>query len=327
MSATDASFDNINKFQYQPVKAYKSGKGKFVPIVGADHRYQQIQLPPMTCWGVSVMVNKDTKKVECYSVSFQFNPESERSAAEQQLFLMLKERDDRHIATGVANSQKWFGTRMSEEVIRINYTPILKYPKCKKVGEEEPPLDYTRPPSIRAKVACYNNKFELHVFNTDEEVIFKPNGEDTPVEVAYESLKNLFTPAPCVAIALVQSKGLWFVNKNFGESFQLVQTMVETRPVIPPSKCQIRMKRDVVADMSAKNKVLEESTRKDEVDVQVEDSDEEDEHDDEAARESKPEKATDDEADADDDDADDDVVEPPRPPTPKPAARRRVVKK
>jgi hypothetical protein len=326
MSATDASFDNINKFTYQPVKAYKSGKGKFVPIVGSDHRYQQIQLPLMTCWGVNVNRNKDTQKIESYSVSLQFSPEGERSAAEQALFDMLKERDDKHIATGVANSQKWFGVRMSEEVIRTNYTPILKYPKCKKVGDEEPPLDYTRPPSIRAKIACYNNKFELHVFNTEEEVIFEPNKEDTPVEMAYEQLKNLFLPSPCTAVALVQSKGLWFVNKMFGESFQLVQIMVETRPVVPPSKCQIKMKRDVVASMSAKNKVFEEAAKKDEVDVQVEDSDNDEEA--KEAGEAKPE-AVDDDDDDDDDVADDDeeAVEPPRPPTPKPAARRRVVKK
>jgi hypothetical protein len=237
---SNANTDNINHFTYTEPKAYKSGKGKNVRIIGGGRQYQNIQLPMMMSWGFNRNVNDKTNEVT-YSISLQFPPEEERTAEQSRLLEMFKARDEKHIQTAVENSQKWFGKKMSEEVVRENYVSLLKYPKIKETDE----LDYTRPPSLRMKLGFYDGVFKFNLYDMESETLFNEEiqrGKDGVSQV--ETLLSELIPKTAHLVAIIQSNGMWFVNKNFGETFQLSQAIVKPPIRLNMNVCQIVMSSD-----------------------------------------------------------------------------------
>lgn len=237
---SNANTDNINNFTYTEPKAYKSGKGKNVRVIGGARQYQSIQLPMMMSWGFNRNVNDKTNEVS-YSISLQFPPEEERTHEQTRLLEMFKVRDEKHIQTAVENSQKWFGKKMSEEVVRENYVSLLKYPKVKDSDE----IDYSRPPAIRMKLGFYDGVFKFNLYNMDSEFLFNEEIQREKDEVSQvESLLTELIPKTSNLVAILQSNGMWFVNKNFGETFQLSQAIVKPPVRINMNICQIVMTND-----------------------------------------------------------------------------------
>lgn len=233
----NASTDDINNFTYTEPKAYKSGKGKNVRVIGGARQYQNIQIPMMMSWGFNRNVNDKTNEVT-YSISLQFPPEAEQTSDQSRLLKMLKARDEKHIQTAVENSQKWFGKKMSEEVVRENYVSLLKYPKIKDTDE----IDYSRSPSIRMKLGFYDGAFKFSLYNMDSEFLFNEEIQRKKGSIGdVEALLSELIPKTAHLVAIIQSNGMWFVNKNFGETFQLSQAIVRPPVRLNMNVCQIVM--------------------------------------------------------------------------------------
>ena len=236
-SIVNASTDNINAFTYTEPKAYKSGKGKNVRVIGGARQYQNIQIPMMMSWGFNRNVNDKTNEVT-YSISLQFPSVDEQTPEQKRLLQMFKDRDEKHIQTAVENSQKWFGKKMSEEVVRENYVSLLKYPKIKDTDE----VDYTRSPSIRMKLGFYDGVFKFNLYNMDSEFVFNEEIQRKKGAIGdVEALLSELIPKTAHLVAIIQSNGMWFVNKNFGETFQLSQAIVRPPVRLNMNVCQIVM--------------------------------------------------------------------------------------
>ena len=320
---SNANTDNINNFTYTEPKAYKSGKGKNVRIIGGARQYQNIQLPMMMSWGFNRNVNDKTNEVT-YSISLQFPPEDERTPEQSRLLEMFKARDEKHIQTAVENSQKWFGKKMSEEVVRENYVSLLKYPKVKDTDE----VDYSRSPSIRMKLGFYDRVFKFNLYDMESETLFNEEiqrGKDDVSQV--ETLLSELIPKTANLVAILQSNGMWFVNKNFGETFQLSQAIVKPPVRLNMNVCQIVMSND--------EKQLMEKKAAEKPSVSEEDDDAESTHsapkkpDTLVESDSEEVAVVEDKEEEEEEDSGDD--EEPAPKAPEPAkpivARRRVAKK
>ena len=93
---------------------------------------------------------------------------------------------------------------MTRDICEFSYFPFLKYSKNKDVKE----VDYSKPPTIRAKVPNYSGKWGVEIYNTKSELIFPCSNEMlTPVDFV-QKLSNV----ACV----LQCSGIWIGGKGWG---------------------------------------------------------------------------------------------------------------
>jgi hypothetical protein len=110
------------------------------------------------------------------------------------------------------------------------FFPILKYPKNKDTKK----FDYTRPPTIKAKVPLYDGKWGVEIFDTKSKLIF-PNGDSnmTPMD---------FIPKGSVVACVLAFSQVWIGGKGMGIQMKLVQCIVKPREVVSSiGKCQINL--------------------------------------------------------------------------------------
>ena len=129
----------------------------------------------------------------------------------------------------------------------------------------------SKPPSIRARVPNYNNKWTVQIYDTQQNLIFPSENENlTPMD---------FVPKLSNVACVLQCGGLWFGGKGWGLTWKVNQVVVKPREVVSVyDKCHISLTTDELAIID-KEPVDEESDSgavavKDTV---VADSDEEDE--------------------------------------------------
>jgi len=144
--------------------------------------------------------------------------------------------------------------------------PYIKYPKDKNTKK----FDYSRAPSIRAKVPNYGGKWSVELYDTGGESIFPCDNDNvTPVDLV---------PKKSVCACVLQCGGLWFGGKGWGLTWKLVQAIVKP-PSVPTifGKCHIQLPPDQAAII---DKQVVEPVDNDEeqeskpVDTTVDDSDE-----------------------------------------------------
>ena len=119
---------------------------------------------------------------------------------------------------------------MSREIVKHMFFPILKYPKNKDTKK----FDYTRPPTIKAKVPLYDGKWGVEIFDTKSKLIF-PNGDSnmTPMD---------FIPKGSVVACVLAFSQVWIGGKGMGIQIKLVQCIVKPREVVSSiGKCQINL--------------------------------------------------------------------------------------
>jgi hypothetical protein len=249
--------------------------GKSINLISTQsNRSLHITTPLMMTWGISDYIDEKTGESDGkYTLSLNF-PNDDYSTASTATFLKkMKDFENQIIDDAVKNSEAWFGEELSREVTKHNFFPFLKYTKDKNTKK----FDYTKPPSIRAKVPNYNNRWAVEVYDTTGKLIFPNDNENmTPMD---------FIPKKSNVACIIQCGGLWFGGKGWGLTWKLIQCVVKPQEVQSVyGRCHIQLSNDDLKDIEKVPDVVDEEEEQETVaaapvpvSTEVEDSDEEQE--------------------------------------------------
>lgn len=163
-----------------------------------------VQLPCMTIpFGISEYTPENNTGPVKYSLDLSFRGHDEDSKIRKWLTIM-KNLDIYMIDMAVENSPLWFGKKMSKEVVAELYRPLLK--------ESKDPVKYA--PTMKIKIRTrIDNTMNVDVFNKDRS--------------AFDI--NALQPGSSVK-CIVDCAPVWFVNKQFGVTLNLIQMEVVSAP-------------------------------------------------------------------------------------------------
>ena len=246
--------------------------GKSINLISTQsNRSLHITTPLMMTWGISDYVDEKTGESDGkYTLSLNFPNDDYSTAATAQFLKKMKDFENQIIDDAVKNSEAWFGEELSREVTKHNFFPFLKYTKDKNTKK----FDFTKPPSIRAKVPNYNNRWAVEVYDTTGKLIFPNDNENmTPMD---------FIPKKSNVACIIQCGGLWFGGKGWGLTWKLIQCVVKPQEVQSVyGRCHIQLSNDDLKDIEKVPDVQddeeEEVVAAAPVSTEVEDSDEEQE--------------------------------------------------
>jgi len=256
---------DVNKLVYKPPKQNTRG-GKNVGITLDNHKVI-LQFPLVFTWGANELKDKDTDKPISYSVSLQLNKEGNVN----KFYESMKAFENKIIADAVKNCKQWFGkSKMTEDVVRALFYPILKYPMNKQT--EEP--DYTRNPTLKLKIPYWDEKFTIELYDMDRKSLY--NSEMTDI-----SPLNII-PTGSHLVGLMECGGVWFAAGRFGVTWKLLQAKVRQ---------PLKIKGFCILDDSDDEEALEEISKKENEEVMNNNNvvmDSEDEDEDEIVSEPPP---------------------------------------
>jgi hypothetical protein len=219
-----------NAIKYMPPKVNDKG-GKAINVISTQSsRSLHITTPPLTTFGISDWVDEKGESDGKYSISLVFPNNDYSNKASDDFLQKLKDFENQVLDDAVRNSESWWGEEMSREVVKHTFFPFLKYSKNKDTKK----VDMTKPPTIRAKVPCYNGKWAVEIYNTKSELIF-PCSNDmlSPVDFV-QKLSNV----ACV----LQCSGIWIGGKGWGLTWKLIQCVVKPREVVSVyGKCHVEL--------------------------------------------------------------------------------------
>ena len=112
-----------------------------------------LQVPMMLTWGVNEWVDEQNGSVK-YDMALQFDPQ--KSDSQDKFLAAMKDFQEKVSNDAVTNCKKWFGKKMSREVVDALMYPMLRYRKDKETGEP----DYTANPTMKLKVPFWEAIFE-----------------------------------------------------------------------------------------------------------------------------------------------------------------------
>ena len=119
-------------------------------------------------WGISDYVNEQGESDGKFSMTLNF-PNKEYTNESTDTFLQkLKDFENQILDDAVKYSDAWFGEDLSREVVKHNFFPFLKYSKDKLTKK----IDLEKPPSVRARVPCYNGNWDVEIYDTKATRIF-----------------------------------------------------------------------------------------------------------------------------------------------------------
>jgi hypothetical protein len=174
----------------------------------------------MMTWGISDFTDANGDSDGKFSISLNF-PNDEYRTEQTDLFLQkMKDFENQILDDAVKMAETWWGEPMSREICKHTFFPILKYSKNKDTHK----VDYSKPPSFRAKVPVYDGNWKVEVYDTKGEMIFPSSNPD-------ETPDKLITKLSSVACG-IQSGGIWIGGKGWGVTWKLVQCMVKPKEVV-----------------------------------------------------------------------------------------------
>ena len=261
---------NTSANKYMPPKVNERG-GKSISMVSKQtNRSLHLSTPLLMTWGVADFVDEKGESDGKFSMSLNF-PNGEYATPATNTFLQkLKDFENQILDDAVTNSELWWGEEMSREVAKHTFFPFIKYSKNKDTKK----IDYTKPPSIRAKVPYYNGKWAVEIYDTKSNMIFPCENENvTPVD---------FIPKMSSVACVLQCGGIWIGGKGWGLTWKLIQCVVKPREIVSVyGKCQISLSAediDTLETQDHKEDVADEDELQPaQTSTVVEDSDEEEE--------------------------------------------------
>ena len=224
-----------------------------------------LQVPLMLTWGVNEWVDEGTGSVK-YDMALQFDPQ--KSTSQQKFLNAMKTMEDKVKDDAVTNAKKWFGKKMSREVVDALMYPILKYPKDKETGEP----DVNRNPTLKLKVPFWEGRYNVEIYGMDRKALYLPpkygkgaEGNKAPEQDATSTPVD-FVPKASHVKGLIRCNGMWFAGGKCGVTWQLVQ--IQVRPptrLVGSGNCHIMDDSDddeVAADLDEKDEeeTVEEDT-------------------------------------------------------------------
>lgn len=210
--------------------------GKSIPLISTQtNRSLHISTPLMMTWGISDFVDDKGDSDGKFSISLNFPNDDYKTVVSEAFLQKLKALENQILDDAVKNSESWFGEEMSKEVAKHTFFTFLKYSKNKDTKK----IDYSRPPSIRAKVPFYDGKWAVELYDTQQNMIF-------PCDNVHISPVDLVPKMSNVACVL-QCNGIWIGGKGWGLTWKMIQCVVKPREVISVyGKCHIELSQEDV---------------------------------------------------------------------------------
>jgi hypothetical protein len=262
---------NPASIRYMQPKVNDRGAKSINVISTQSNRSLHISTPLMMTWGIADFVDEKGESDGKYSMSLNFPNDDYATAATTDFLAKLRKFENQVLDDAVKNSEAWFGEEMSREVAKHTFFPFLKYSKDKTTKK----IDMTKPPSIRAKVPNYNNRWAVEIYDTSSKLIFPCENENmTPMD---------FIPKKSNVACVLQCGGLWFGGKGWGLTWKLNQCVVKPQEVLSVyGRCHIQLSTDELASIEKQPSNMEEDAEEASVaaapvSTEVEDSDQEDE--------------------------------------------------
>ena len=268
--------------RYMQPKINDRGAKSITLISTQSNRALHLSTPLMKTWGIADYVDEKGESDGKFSMSLIFPSEDYETAGTTQFLEKMKDFENQILDDAVKHSEAWFGEDLSREVVKHNFFPFLKYSKDKNTKK----IDYSKPPTVRARVPNYNNKWGVEIYDTSQERIFpSDNDELTPMD---------FVPKLSSVACVLQCGGLWFGGKGWGLTWKVNQIVVKPREVISVyGKCHTTLSEDEMKAIE-QTPTEEEKNRNSEYvaaskTIEVADSDEEEEEEEEEEDEPEPE--------------------------------------
>lgn len=226
---------NTSSIRYMQPKVNDRGAKSINIISTQSNRSLHISTPLMMTWGISDFVDEKGESDGKFSMSLNFPNEDYSNPSTTEFLTKLKQFENQILDDAVKNSEAWFGESMSREVAKHTFFPFLKYSKDKMTKR----FDYSKPPSIRAKVPNYSNKWNVEIYNTKGELIFPCDNDNmTPMD---------FVPKKSNVACVLQCGGLWFGGKGWGITWKVNQIVVKPQEVQSVfGKCHIKLSSDEI---------------------------------------------------------------------------------
>jgi Protein of unknown function (DUF2738) len=221
---------NPLEVKYLPPKVNDKG-GKTINIISKqNNRSLSISTPLMMTWGISDYVDEKGESDNKFTLSLTFPNDDYRNTNTDLFLQKLIEFENKVIDDAVTNSELWFGDTLGREVVKHMFFPILKYSKNKDTKK----IDYSKPPTLRAKVPNYNGKWNVEIYDTKMNLIFPCDDEQlTPIELVPK----------LSSVACVLNFGTcWVGGKGFGVQLKVIQAVVKPRLIESVyGKCHIQL--------------------------------------------------------------------------------------
>lgn len=155
-----------------------------------------------------------------YSVDLSFRGYEDGSNKKMKSFYdMLSALDEYMIDQGVKNSQQWFREKLSRDVVKRFYTPMIRISKDAN-GNPKP-----YPPTLKVslKQRRGSEAFEVQVYDENKQPYVDNEGNAVPLtEVLVKGSQ---------VTCLVQCTGVWFAGTSkYGLSWKVVQIRVDSIP-------------------------------------------------------------------------------------------------
>ena len=209
VQSTDFSTSNIT---FSPIKLMDSGaKMSYLSYSGRPLVMQtaSMNLP----YGMNVFDKAGPVK---YSVDLSFRGYEEGKDAKVRAFYdVLMKLDEFMVKKGVENSQAWFKSKLSEDVVKAFYTPLVRVSKDAN-GNPKP-----YPPSFKLNLRKKQGSdvFDIVAYDQNKQAY---NYEET-------TLEELLVKG-AQSTALIQCTSVWFAGSKFGLSWKGIQLRVDKLP-------------------------------------------------------------------------------------------------
>jgi len=246
--------------------------GKAINVISRQtNRSLHISTPLMMTWGIADYVNEHGESDGKFSITLNFPNEEYSNEATSEFLKKMKDFESKILDAAVENSEQWWGEKMSREICKHTFFPWIKYRKNKETKK----LDLESPPSIRAKVPKYGDKWNVELYDTESNQMFPCDDPDaTPPD---------FVPKMSNIACVLQCGGIWIGGKGWGLTWKMVQGVV--KPRVNNSiygKCHIQLSNDEKEKMNSApvvnnddDDVDDDDVDDDVVDTVVDDSDDE----------------------------------------------------
>jgi hypothetical protein len=236
----------------------KSKVGKSINAVSTQtNKYLKISMPKVMTWGIADFYDKDKDTHDGkFSITLAF-PLKENETDKTRLALeKLKQFQDQILLDACKNKAIWFDDKedIDDAMVKMMMYKFVKYPKNKETKK----IDYTKPPSVQAKVEQWEGKWKSRIFDTKKQLLFPtPETEGlTPAD---------FVPKLSNVSCTIECAGVWIGEKGWGVTWKLDQCVVKPNESMTNSDvCQVDF------DDEDANNINNQKTVGDDVDVDIE---------------------------------------------------------
>jgi hypothetical protein len=185
----------------------------------------------MITWGISDFCDDQGNSDGKYSMSLSFPNEEYKTPETDDFLAKCKAFENQILDDAVVNSEVWWGEKMSRDIVKHTFFPFLKYSKDKLTKK----TDYSKPPSLKAKVPCYGDKWSCQIYDTELNLLFpsESNTSATPMD---------YVPKASSVVCGLQCTGIWIGGKGWGLTWKLIQCIVKPKVVMSVyDRCHLKL--------------------------------------------------------------------------------------